>query len=90
MLCFETRLSAISLPHFQEKRDITPDSAEDPVLQMTARFARDRDRDARALLFELHSTRALLYRALTLLAPFASVGSIEHDAIYPVRTRMPT
>src|SRR4051812_44137743 len=57
---------------------------------MTARFARDRDRDARALRFELHSTRARLYRALTLLEPFVSVGSIEHDAIYPVRTQMPT
>src|SRR3954453_2251323 len=57
---------------------------------MTARFARDRDRDARAFRFELHSTRALLYRALTLLAPFLSVGSVEHDAIYPLRTQMPT
>ena len=56
---------------------------------MTARFARDRDRDARALRFELHSTRTRLYRALTLLAPFLSVGSVEHDAIYPVRTQMP-
>src|SRR3954466_15900041 len=65
-------------------------SAEDPLLQMTARFARDRDRDAPALRFELHSTRARLYRALTLLAPFVSVGSVEHDAIYPVRTQMPT
>src|ERR1041384_4884402 len=61
-------------------------SAEDPVLQITARFARDRDRDARALHFELHSTRARLYQALTLLAPFVSVGSVEHDAFYPVRT----
>src|ERR1043165_8054729 len=50
-------------------------STEDPVLQTTARFACDRDRDARALRFELHSTRARLYRALTLLAPFVSVGS---------------
>ena len=49
-------------------------SAEDPLLQMTARFACDRDRDARALRFELHSTRGRLYRALTLLAPFVSVG----------------
>src|SRR3954462_14409085 len=57
---------------------------------MTARFARDRDRDARALRFEHHSTRARLYRALTLLAPFVSLGSVEHDAIYPVRTQMPT
>src|SRR4051812_39332871 len=57
---------------------------------MTARFARDRDRDARALRFELHSTRARLYRALTLLAPFVSVGSVEHDSIYPVKTHMPT
>src|SRR3954466_7581696 len=57
---------------------------------MTARFARDRDRDARALRFELHSTRARLYRALTLLAHFVSVGSVEHDVIYPVRTQMPT
>src|SRR3954471_24374010 len=65
-------------------------SAEDPLLQMTARFARDRDRDARALRFEPHSTRARLYRALTLLAPFVSVGSVEHDAIYPVRTQMPS
>ena len=65
-------------------------SAEDPLLQMTARFACDRDRDARALRFELHSTRARLYRALTLLAPFVSVGSVEHDAIYPVRTQMPS
>ena len=65
-------------------------SAEDPLLQMTARFARDRDRDARALRFELHSTRARLYRALTLLAPFVSVGSVEHDSNYPVRTQMPT
>src|SRR4051812_6592181 len=62
-------------------------SAEDPVLQMTARFARDQDRDAPALHFELHSTRARLYRALTLLAPFVSVGSVEHDAIYPVGLR---
>src|SRR4051812_13641361 len=65
-------------------------SAEDPVLQMTARFARDRDRDAHTLRFELHSTRARLYRALTLLAPFVSVESVEHDALYPVRTQMPT
>ena len=64
----------------------TDHSAEDPVLHMTARFARDRDRDAHALCFELHSTRARLYRALTLLAPFVSVGSIEHDVIYPLRT----
>src|SRR3954466_3855367 len=48
-------------------------SAEDLVLQMTARFARDRDRDACALRFELQSTRARLYRSLTLLAPFVSV-----------------
>src|SRR4051812_48910939 len=65
-------------------------SAEDPMLQMTARFARDQDSDARALRFELHSTRARLYRALKLLDPFVSVGSVEHDAIYPVRTQMPT
>ena len=65
-------------------------SAEDPLLQMTARFASDRDRDARALRFELHSTRARLFRALTQLAPFVSVGSVEHDAIYPVRTQMPS
>src|SRR3954471_12518069 len=65
-------------------------SVEDPLLQMTARFARDRDRDARALCFELHSTRARLYRALTLLAPFVSVGSVEYDAIYLVRTQMPS
>ena len=57
---------------------------------MTARFASDRDRDAHALRFKLHSTRARLYRALTLLDPFVSVGSVEHDAIYPVRTQMPT
>src|SRR4051812_37242164 len=68
----------------------TVHSLEDPLLQMTARFARDRDRDARALCFELHSTRAHLYRALTLLAPFVSVGSVENDSIYPVRTQMPT
>src|SRR3954466_13017760 len=36
-------------------------SAEDPVLQMTTRFARDQDRDAHALRFELHSTRSRLY-----------------------------
>src|SRR4051812_24505564 len=60
-------------------------SVEDPLLQMTARFSRDRDRDARALCFELHSTRARLYQALTFLAPFMSVGSVGHDAIYPVR-----
>src|SRR3954467_11148544 len=65
-------------------------SAEDPVLQMTARFARDQNRDARALRLELHSTRARLYRALKLSAPFVSVESVEHDAIYPVRTQMPT
>src|SRR3954471_19147355 len=57
---------------------------------MTSRFARDRDRDAHTLLFELHATRARLYRALTLLAPFVSVGIVEHDAIYPVRTQMIT
>src|SRR4051812_43723869 len=68
----------------------TDHSLEDPLLQMTARFARDRDRDARALRFELHSTRDRLYRALTLLAPFVSVGSVEYDAIYPVRTQMPS
>src|SRR4051812_44260054 len=39
-------------------------SAEDPLLQMTARFARDRDRDPRALLFELHSPRARLCELL--------------------------
>src|ERR1041385_3678893 len=49
-------------------------SAEDPALQMTARFASDRDRDALALRFEIHSTRVRLYRALTLLAPFVSVA----------------
>src|ERR1041385_6008506 len=49
-------------------------SAEDPALQMTARFASDRDCDARALRFEIHSTRVRLYRALTLLAPFVSVA----------------
>src|SRR3954466_15693014 len=65
-------------------------SAEDPVLQMTARFALDRDGDARALRFELLSTRARLYRALTLLAPFVSVGSVEYDDIYPMRTHMPS
>src|SRR3954468_1796368 len=65
-------------------------SAEDPLLQMTARFARDRDRDARALRFELNSTPAHLYRALTLLSPFVSVGYLEHDVIYPVRTQMPS
>ena len=63
---------------------------EDPRLQATAQFARNRDRDARALRFELHSTRARLMRALTLLAPFVSVGSLDHDEIYPVRTQMPT
>src|SRR4051812_9090678 len=51
-------------------------SVEDPVLHMTTRFAHDRDRDARTLRFELHSTRARLYRALTLLAPLMSVGSV--------------
>src|SRR3954469_6656414 len=61
----------------------TDHSLEDPLLQMTARFARDRDRDASALRFELHSIRARLYRALTLLDPFVSVESVEHDAIYP-------
>src|SRR3954467_6420853 len=61
-------------------------SLEDPLLQMTARF----DRDARALRFELHSTRARLYQALTLLAPSVSVGSVEHDAIYQVSTHMPS
>src|SRR3954467_13979894 len=65
-------------------------SLEDPLLQMTAQFACDRDLDARALHFELHSTRARLYRALTLLAPFVSVGSLDHDAIYPVRTQIPS
>src|SRR3954469_11982939 len=54
----------------------TDHSLEDPLLQTTACFARDRDRDARALRFELHSTRNRLYRALTLLAPFVSVGSV--------------
>ena len=57
---------------------------------MTARFACDRDRDARAVRFELHSTRAHMYRALTLLAPFVSVGLVEYDAINPVRTQMPS
>ena len=52
----------------------TDHSLEDPLLQITARFAFDRDRDARVLCFELHSTRAHLYQALTLLAPFVSVG----------------
>src|SRR3954465_14055569 len=95
MLCCETLRSAIShvaLPG-EEGYYIglySDHSAEDHVLQMTARFARDRDHDARALSFELHSTCARLYRALTLLAPFVSVGSVEHDAIYPVRTQMPT
>src|SRR3954467_3768886 len=65
-------------------------SLEDHLLQMTARFARDRDRDARALRFKLHSTRARLYRALTLLDPFLSVRSVEHHAIYPVRIYMPS
>ena len=37
-------------------------SLEDPLLQITARHACDRDHDARALCFELHSTRARLYR----------------------------
>src|SRR3954469_24970251 len=46
--------------------------------------------DARALCFELHSTRACLYRALTLLAPFVSVGSVKHDATYPMRTHVPS
>src|SRR4051812_1908027 len=59
----------------------TDHSLEDPLLQMTTRFARDRDRDARALRFEIHSTRDRLYRALTLLAPFVSVGSVDYDAI---------
>src|SRR3954467_1004452 len=62
----------------------TDHSLEDHLLQMTARFARDRDRDARTHRFELHSTRAHLYRALSLMPPFVSVGSVEHDAIYPV------
>src|SRR4051812_30746480 len=52
-------------------------SAEDPVLQMSARFAHDQDHDAHALSLELPSTRARLYRALTLLSPFVSVGSVE-------------
>ena len=38
----------------------TDHSLEDPLLQMTARFARDRDCDARTLRFELHPTRAHL------------------------------
>src|ERR1041385_5403539 len=57
-------------------------SLEDPLLQITARHACDRDRDARALRFELHATCVRLYRALTLQAPFVSVGSMEYDAIY--------
>ena len=68
----------------------TDHSLEDPLLQITVRHARDRDRDAHALCFELHSTHARLYRALTLLARFVSVESVEHDAIYSVRTHMPT
>src|SRR3954464_1060918 len=68
----------------------TDHSLEDPLLQITARHACDRDRDARALRFELHATRVRLYQALTLLAPFVSVGSVEYDAIYPVRTQMPS
>src|SRR3954469_7711627 len=55
----------------------TDHSLEDPLHQITARFARDQDRNARALHFELHSTRDRLYRALTLLALFVSVGSVE-------------
>ena len=39
----------------------TDHSLEDPLLQTTAQFARDRDRDKRALRFELHSNRARLY-----------------------------
>src|SRR4051812_19568642 len=65
-------------------------SVEDSMLQMTARFACDQDRDAHALRFELHSTRARMYQALTLLAPFVIVGSVEDDAIYPARNQMPT
>ena len=68
----------------------TDHSLEEPLLQITARHACDRDRDARALRFELHATRVRLYRALTLLAPFVRVGSVEYDAIYPVRTQMPS
>src|SRR3954464_14601209 len=57
---------------------------------MTTRFACDQDSDARALRFELYATRVHLYRALALLVPFVSVGSVEYDAIYPVRTQMPS
>ena len=52
-------------------------SLEDALLQVAAQHGEDRDRDARALRFELHSTRACLMRALTLLAPFLSMGSLE-------------
>src|ERR1041385_3996853 len=68
----------------------TDHSLEDPLLQITARHAHDRDRDARALRFDLDATRVRLYRALTLLAPFVSVGSVEYDAICPVRAQMPS
>src|ERR1041385_8073501 len=63
-------------------------SLEDTLLQITARHACDRDRDAHALRFELHATRVRLYRAVTILAPFVSVGSVEYDAIYPARSQM--
>src|ERR1041385_1999206 len=66
----------------------TDHSLEDTLLQITSRHACDRDRDARALRFELHATRARLYRAHTLLAPFVIVGSVEYDAIYPARSQM--
>src|SRR3954465_3082536 len=65
-------------------------SLEDPLLHITARHARYRDRDARALRFKLHPTHDRLYRSLTLLAPFVSVGSLERDVIYLVRTQMPS
>src|SRR4051812_11040065 len=64
----------------------TDHSLEDALLQITARHACDRNHEAHALRFELQSTRAPLYRALTLLAPFVSVGSLKHDTIYHVKT----
>ena len=68
----------------------TDHSRENPLLQVAAQHGEDRNSDARALRFELHSTRACMMQALTLLAPFVSVGSLERDVIYPVMTQMPT
>ena len=68
----------------------TDHTQEDPLLQVATQHGEDRDHDAHALRFELHSTCARLMRALTLLAPFVSVGSLDRDVIYLVRTHMPT